>query len=168
MTGCALAARIDFVPEGRFENSPAIYRWGWGEAKNRSPVGTTEIPGCNPNQPSLRDFWRRGFVNPAMNRWAIIGCPSGTASPACGGLDGATMSNDTLGCWPNSAVPVTQTCHILLLGQEILTTEDTKDTKPESQCPTNQALVTLVSLVVKMCVHNFGCGLAAPCSPWFH
>src|SRR2546428_9510695 len=45
MTGWALAARIDFVPEGRFENTPAIYRWGWGEAKNRSPVGTTEIPG---------------------------------------------------------------------------------------------------------------------------
>src|SRR3989442_13391430 len=45
MTGRALAARMDFIPEGRFENSPAIYRWGCGEAKNRSPVGTTEIPG---------------------------------------------------------------------------------------------------------------------------
>src|SRR2546428_8705804 len=45
MTGRALAAKMDFVPEGRFENSPAIYRWGCGEAKNRSPVGTTEIPG---------------------------------------------------------------------------------------------------------------------------
>src|SRR2546426_10247538 len=45
MTGRALAARMDFVPEGRFENSPAIYRWGCGEAKNRSPVGTIEIPG---------------------------------------------------------------------------------------------------------------------------
>src|SRR2546425_8382968 len=45
MTGRALAGRMDFVPEGRFENSPAIYRWGWGEAKKRSPVGTTEIPG---------------------------------------------------------------------------------------------------------------------------
>jgi hypothetical protein len=50
---------------------------------------------------------------------------------------------------------------LLVFGQEVLTTKDTKDTKPEFQCLTNQALVTLVSFVVKTCVHNFGLRLAS-------
>ena len=59
------------------------------------------------------------------------------------------ISDDALYRLVAGSAPVTQTCHTLFLGQEILTTKDTKDTTPEFQCLTNQALVTLVSLVVK-------------------
>jgi hypothetical protein len=56
--------------------------------------------------------------------------------------------------------------HRKKLGQknQKLTTCYTKDTKPEFQYLTNQALVTLVSLVVKMCVHHVR-KLLAPSSP---
>jgi len=41
--GAALRCEIS-VPEGRDENSPAVYCWGKGHVRDLSPVGTTEGP----------------------------------------------------------------------------------------------------------------------------
>ena len=45
---------------------------------NQSPVGTQEA--CPPAQSSLRDSLSPAHQPPAMNRWAILGRPSGAAA----------------------------------------------------------------------------------------
>ena len=68
------------VPEGHHENSPAFQRWGDGN-EFLSPEGTVETGIANsisysavPSRLALRLA-----ANPALKRWAIIKCPSGTS-----------------------------------------------------------------------------------------
>ena len=68
------------VPEGHRENSPAFQRWVEA-GRQASPGGTTEnwvsISGF---LSSLRDSGGRQPRDPALKRWAIVECPSGTDS----------------------------------------------------------------------------------------
>ena len=68
------------VPEGHRENSPAFQRWVV-RCRPPSPVGTAEAQARNPvfYRPFGTCF--RFGPNPALKRWAIIGCPSGTRTP---------------------------------------------------------------------------------------
>ena len=66
-------------PGGTNENSPPIYRWVLVRERNESRQGR-QSPVSSSNV-----FFRPcgawpilGRVNPAMNRWAIFGCPCGT------------------------------------------------------------------------------------------
>ncbi len=65
-------------PVGTFDNSPAVHCWEQGKTDVTSPVGTIEeIPEVG-FQSSLRDEQCSLDLYPAMNRWAIFNCPSGT------------------------------------------------------------------------------------------
>jgi len=68
------------VPEGRCENSPAIYRWDCRCIKEtKVPSGTTEAYSIETIQPSLTGLLLSSPPSyPAMNCRAIAGRPSGT------------------------------------------------------------------------------------------
>ena len=73
-------------PRGMIENSPAFQRWDSPQIV-QSPAGTAEkIPFTGQSSALSRPFGTRlpGWPNPALKRWAIAVCPSGTASFACG------------------------------------------------------------------------------------
>jgi hypothetical protein len=76
---------VPLRPGGTFDNSPAIHRWVPGDHHlMRVPEGrlTAVYPG--PGRPPLPSAVPPGLVyviatpDPAINRWAIVGCPSGT------------------------------------------------------------------------------------------
>ena len=69
------------VPEGHHENSPAFQRWV-DVNKFSSPEGTAEISAVNSISRSAvpSELALRLATNPALKRWAIIGCPFGTRS----------------------------------------------------------------------------------------
>ena len=74
--------REPFVPKGPCDNSPAFQRWGPRPSggKSRRDDRVTAINQRCRNEPS---FVPPGLMslarpNPAMNRWAIAVCPSGT------------------------------------------------------------------------------------------
>jgi len=66
-------------PEGTIENSPPIHQWVVVRKRNESRQGR-QNPGSSSNV-FFRPFgaWQiLRHVNPAINRWAIFGCPCGT------------------------------------------------------------------------------------------
>ena len=76
---------VPLRPGGTFDNSPAIHRWVSGDHHlMRVPEGrlTGVYPG--PGRPPLPSAVPPGLVyviatpDPAINRWASVGCPSGT------------------------------------------------------------------------------------------
>jgi len=66
-------------PGGATENSPAIYRWGWNSVKPLLvPQGRLN---CFSSPCLSRPSGTFSFnypTSPAINRWAILNCPSGT------------------------------------------------------------------------------------------
>jgi len=66
-------------PGGTFDSSPAVHCWENGRDDDPwSPVGTTDAGATPSFQSSLRDFGKSMRTrHPAMNRRAIVTCPSG-------------------------------------------------------------------------------------------
>jgi hypothetical protein len=64
-------------PGGMFENSPAFQRWDDCRT-TLSPEGTAEPKKPHFSRPSGTYFFTR--PHPALKRWAILGCPSGTGT----------------------------------------------------------------------------------------
>jgi hypothetical protein len=62
-----------FVPEARYEYSPAIYRW-----ENRQRFSIVPEGRMIAFQSSLQDFALSAIVYPALKRWAKLKRPSGT------------------------------------------------------------------------------------------
>ena len=66
-------------PRGTCENSPPFQRWVSVRKRNesrqgrQSPVSSFDVF----FRPSGA-WWILGHANPAINRWAIFGCPCGT------------------------------------------------------------------------------------------
>jgi hypothetical protein len=69
----AIHPGIGFVPEARYEYSPAIDRWVNRRRFSRVAEGRTIV-----FQSSLRDFALTAFLSPALKRWAKLKRPSGT------------------------------------------------------------------------------------------
>ena len=85
-------------PGGTVENSPAIHRWVKGSDRSRCPVGTPEARVERFNRP----YGTKGVLSatriPAMNRWAIINCPSGASNAVQ--KKGPATTTDRAG-WPS-------------------------------------------------------------------
>jgi parallel beta-helix repeat protein len=62
-------------PEGTSDHSPAFQRWVC-RPNRTSPEGTAEL--ADPFRPALRDSGTSDAAFPALKRWAILKCPSGT------------------------------------------------------------------------------------------
>jgi hypothetical protein len=99
-TKCSRPRVAWFVPSGTFDNSPAIYRWD-GSAPRRISVPKGRQIGTAKNScqrktsakavsqgDNAREYFFRPYrdlkmilhLNPAISRWAMIGCPCGTKS----------------------------------------------------------------------------------------
>src|SRR6476620_4382167 len=73
--GTPLAYPRSSRPAGTPENSPAIYRW---ERITEAPVPSGTKEGFPAQVLSPLRGWSAWRAYPAINRWAIFGCPCGT------------------------------------------------------------------------------------------
>ena len=72
-----LAASIP-QPDRAKDNSPPIHRWVFGRDMMSSPVGTADRIADTFSFAPGGAWGIQGHVDPAINRWAIFGCPCGT------------------------------------------------------------------------------------------
>jgi len=80
---------IDFVPEGRSTIAQRVIAGIADPREGVRPVGTVEAPGTHriSSVPTGRQSVA-AFCHPAMNRWAILKCPSGAASHCLNSIAG--------------------------------------------------------------------------------